>query len=277
MLYSADLMNDPTLTEEESFSQNVHDNQEKFNLKVVYGRRKILDERGQTIIDVEKEKLTQIKDPKERRKKEKEIKELEDKLKRPMWEVAYEKRNAYNIDPTPPKDEGKPLTGGKGSYSGDDSYDDDIYDLDKLIDHEDDSAEEAYQDMLDFLEGKYDANPDDYLTESEKRRLEALGLLEEFLSQYEGTPETLVHYVQTTSRMREDIYQVIKEGGRVYNKLVQVLGGHTIDRIMARAERRRKLPSRVYNPAKITREAASKVIDGAIKSRGIKNRRPPKK
>lgn len=248
-------------------------------MKIVYGRRKILDERGQMIVNVEKEKLTQIKDPKERAKKEKEIKKLEEKLKRPMWEVAYEKRNAYNIDPVPPKDEGKPLKGRKGSYSGDekDMYDDDDYDIDHLIDHEDDSAEEAYQDMLDFLEGKYDAKPEEYLTESERRRLEALGLLEEFLSQYEGTPETLVHYVQTTSRIREDIYQTIKAKGRVYDKLVQVLGDHTVDRIMARAERRRKLPSRVYNPAKITREAASKVINGAIESRGIKTKKPPKK
>lgn len=246
-------------------------------MKIVYGRRKILDERGQKVIDVEREKLTQIKDPKERRKKEKEIKELEDKLKRPMWEVAYEKRNAYNIDPTPPKNEGKPLTGRGGGYSGgkDDAFDEeDVYDVDHLIDNEDDAAEEAYLDMLAFLEGKYDANPDDYLTESQKRRLQALGLLEEFLAQYQGTPENLVSYVQTTRNMREDIYQALKNGGRVREKLEQVLGHHALERIMARAERRRKLPSKIYNPAAITKKAAEKNI---LKSIGLKNRKPPKK
>lgn len=236
-----------------------------------------MDERGQMVINVEKEKLTQIKDPKERRKKEKEIKELEDKLKRPMWEVAYENRNAYNIDPIPPKDEGKPLTGRSGNYSHEDddvADDEGDYDIDHLIDHEDDSAEEAYQDMLDFLEGKYDANPDEYLTESEKKKLQALGLLEEFLAQYQGTPETLVGYVTTTRNMRDDIYQMIKEGGRVRDKLEQVLGHHTVERIMARAERRRKLPSKIYNPAAITRKSAEKNILNSI---GLKNKRPPKK
>lgn len=203
---------------------------------------------------------------------QKTIKKIEDQLKRPMWEIAYEQAHAYDIETPPPgkkrfKDiAGKGGKGGKGAYSyidddgsGDD-LDDEDYDDDDMHEDEEGLADTAMQKLEDLRDGKFESDFDDFLTETERKRLIALGLYDDYLEQYQIKKDSLSEYIRTTHNMREDIYTMITTNNVVRERLEDVVGADVVDRALRRAMRRRKIPVPVYDPKMSTKKALEQRI-----------------
>lgn len=203
---------------------------------------------------------------------QKTIKKLEEQLKRPMWEVAYEQAHAYDIEVPPPEYKDKFKGKGKsGSYGfvDDDGSGVDLDEEDGKYDDEGGLADIAMQKLLDLRDGKFESDFDDFLTETERKRLIALGIYDDYLAQYQIKKDSLAEYIRTTSHMREDIYTMITVNKTVRERLEDVLGAAVVDRALRRAMRRRNIPEPAYDPLMSTKKALAQRI---IKSKKEKEK-----
>lgn len=210
------------------------------------------------------------------------IKKLEEQLKRPMWEVAYEQAHAYDIEVPPPEYKDKSFKGKKGKggsygFVDDDGSGVDLDEEDGKYDDEGDLADIAMQKLLDLRDGKFESDFDDFLTETERKRLIAMGLYDDYLAQYQIKKDSLSEYIRTTSHMREDIYTMITANQTVRQRLEDVLGADVVDRALRRAMRRRNIPEPAYDPKFSTKKALEARIIKSKREKALEREKNKKK